>query len=30
MLGFVPSTGLEEGLETQVEWCRKLLAEEPG
>lgn len=30
VLGFVPATGLEKGLETQVEWCRKLLAEEPG
>lgn len=24
ILGFVPATGLEEGLEAQVEWCRKL------
>ena len=30
VLGFVSATGLEEGLETQVEWCGKLLEEKPG
>ena len=27
MLGFAPNTELEDGLNTQIAWCKKLLAD---